>query len=182
MALILISMTTTMAQFNIRGGLNFAKVSSNDESVQLSANPGVQLGFGYEMDLGNTLSLRSALVYSQKGSKSESSTTSSSSRTNYLEIPMDLQIRFGDSDDNRLGLYAGPYVAFLLSATTDEINVKDSYNNQEYGFNAGLTYDIYVFTLGLNYGAGLSNVVNDANLGDIDIKNQNISALAIFNF
>jgi hypothetical protein len=39
-----------------------------------------------------------------------------------------------------------------------------------------------MFTLGLNYGAGLSNVADNNDAGDIDIKNKNMSAIAMFSF
>ncbi|NNE14580.1 MAG: PorT family protein [Saprospiraceae bacterium] len=174
--------TSLFGQFNIRGGLNLAKISSSDKSIELKSNPGIQLGFGYELDLGSNLSFRPSLLYSQKGAKVSENNMTSNSRTNYLELPMDVHIRFGDADDNRLGIYAGPYVGFLLSATTDDANVKDLYKSTEYGFNAGLTYDIYMITVGLNYGAGLSNVADDTDIGDIEIKNQNLSLIGIFNF
>lgn len=181
MAFVMASITS-YAQFGLRGGVNFAKVNSNDESIELKNNLGLQFGFVYRADLSDNIAFRPGVIYTQKGSKTEIAGVSRKTRTNYVEIPMDFQFRFGDVDDNRLGLYAGPYVGFLLSATTENVNVKDNYKSTEFGFNAGITYDIYMVTLGLNYGAGLSNVADDETLEDVDIKNQNISAFAVYNF
>ncbi len=182
LAIIFLITTAAQAQFGLRGGINFATISTSDESVDLKNTIGYHLGLVYEADLTNNLTFRPGLIYTLKGTKVEFEDNSTTTNNNYFEIPLDFHLKFGDPDDNRLGIYAGPYVAFLISGDTDGGDVSVTYRDTDFGLNAGITYDIYNFTLGLNYGSSINNVADDANFGDLEVQNRVLSAFGLFIF
>jgi len=180
--LLLFVATNSNAQLGIRAGANFAKVNSNEDAVVIKNNLGYHLGLVYQARIVDNIFFRPGLLYTLRGSKSEFLNVTRNTRTNYFEIPLDFQVKLGRAESNRLGLYAGPYIAFLVSAESDDTDVSDLYKGTDFGFNVGLTYDFLFFTVGVNYGAGLQNVADDVNFEDLEIRNQLISAFGVLQF
>lgn len=170
------------AQFGVRAGVNFAKVNHDDAPIEIKSksNLGYQLGVFYDAPITRNISLRPAVLYSIKGSELESVGTKSDFKTSYIEVPFDLVYKF-NTGGNTVGIYAGPYVGFLVDATQEDQDIKELTKDLDYGINGGLLYELNGgLGLGLNYGLGLADI-NDGVI-DIDKTISSLSAFVTYKF
>lgn len=180
-ALSLIATSEMYGQLGVRAGINFANVSHDNKQINIKTNPGYHLGLFYDIPFASIFALRPAVLYTIKGSKIENnSNIKNVLKSGYLEIPVDLHLRFG-GEDGRFSVYGGPYWAALLNADQDGTDVKDQYSGSDYGFNLGATFQFNPIGIGLNYGAGISDIA-DNSTGDVTIKNRSLSAYLTFRF
>jgi len=181
-ALFLLFSMTMNAQLGIRAGANLARVTTDDDAVNLTSIGGYHAGIVYEIDLGDNILIRPGALFTTKGGISEFNEENITTRTNYIEIPVDLHVKFGQPGGTRFGIYAGPYIGVLLSAQYDGEEAKDSFKNGDLGANVGLTLDLSILTFGMNYGAGLVNVAEEDLRNSAEVKNQTLSAFAMLRF
>lgn len=175
----------------VRAGLNLANQTFSADGFDISpdAKIGFQLGVVYGVAINETISFRPGLLYSTKGSSikqeflgEEIETTSS---FNYLEIPLDFVYQTG-----KILINAGPYIGYALSGSvsdgeeSEDIDWEDDDTKRtDFGLNFGLGYHITPeFSLNLNYGLGLSNLVDGESSEDFTSKNTNIALFGIYSF
>ncbi len=163
-------------------GVNFANLKTRVNGIDGTDQARAGLKIGGVVDIGITryFSFQPGIFYSVKGSKSDyiasqtneagiitTNEVSNEYRINYLEIPLNLQFKFGRMASGYFFAGGGPYIAFALSGkvTTDNITTVDRPNgvitttdrstesSLRIGDNAN-TDDIRNGDVGLNLNAG----------------------------
>ncbi|MFP5040996.1 porin family protein [Parasediminibacterium sp. JCM 36343] len=180
----------------LRGGYNLANISINDNGGVNDAKglSSFHAGFIADIPVASIVSVQTGLLLNGQGAKSNtyftSSTTSnyvkSSFRPLYLQVPLNLAIKFPLAPDTRLFVAGGPYVEMGLSGrSTSETNIGGvvtnsssdiKYNNDnpttsaqedasydklkrfDFGLNFGGGIEFKNFMLGINYGLGLTKI------------------------
>jgi hypothetical protein len=185
-AALVLSSTTASAQttfsLGVRGGLNWALATLADASnsagtiTQFSADKSAifawQAGLVLEARFGK-LSLQPAVLFSQKGEKFTTSTTTpgmvwtttttttSTNRYNWLELPVNLV--YTSHGDHGWQLLAGPYVAVALggkqrgtTTTYNPIGIAGGYRTTDFDKQVlyGSQYNNRRLDAGLNFGLG----------------------------
>lgn len=175
------------AQLGVRAGLNLSSFSTESSGLSISSDTKVGFHFGLTNDfkLTDNITFRPGLLYSAKGGsltvefggQSETVTASYS----YLDVPLSFVYNFS-TEEKGFFLEAGPYVGVLLSAKSEDEDIKDSFNTLDFGLNVGLGYDLGNIVVGANYGLGLANIAKTEDGDDTTAKNKNISIYAIYQF
>ena len=174
----------------IKGGVNFANVSTTNDGRIDNANmlTSFHAGFMGDLPLGKVLAVQPGLIFTGKGTKSESGSSSSAtyykatSNPYYIELPVNLVAKIPLSkEDMNFFVGAGPYIAMGIAgknktegkafgvAFSGEDKIKFSnddpttLNNQE---GAGFGY-MRRFDYGLNGTAGfeVNNLLLSVNYG-----------------
>lgn len=182
-------------------GLNLANVSGSDvdalleavtDETGLNADKKMLMGFAFggflTFNLSPTIALQPEVLYSMKGFKVTVEGVDVDMTLNYLEIPVLLKARFGNST-TRPSLFAGPALGILLSSKAEasgfSVDTDDLWKTTDFGI---------VFGGGVDFPAGQGTMMFDARytLGltqtpdsgpvDIDIKNTNISFMLGYGF
>ena len=167
-------MAVSNAQFELRAGLNLANTSSelNDESFKFDNQIGFHFGVTYEKIINDNISFNPGALFSTKGNKLDEEKFHL--KFNYIEIPLDLVYNTGS-----ISIHAGPYVGILLSAKEkdnggEEQDAKEGLKSLDYGLNFGLSYNVTEqIGIGLNYGLGLANIVEQEEDSFFDISHKN---------
>jgi hypothetical protein len=124
----LISTAPAMAQkARLVGGLNLANVSVTDNGRVDDANmlTSFQLGVVGDFDLGGILFLQPGVLFTGKGTKSESGDPSSAtyfkstSNPRYIEIPVNLVFKTPQVKNTRFFVGAGPYLGIGVSGKNE---------------------------------------------------------------
>ncbi|OBQ57275.1 PorT family protein [Tamlana sp. s12] len=139
-------------QFGVKGGLNFATISG-DHTENIDMVTAFNIGGMVEIPVSEKLSVQPEIIFSGTGFSIDDNTTA----LNYLNIPLIAKYYIIKG----LSLEAGPQIGFLLSAKNEDLDVKDAYNNVDFGITTGVGYKL---NNGINFGArynfGLSNINN----------------------
>jgi hypothetical protein len=139
-------------KFGAKGGLNFASISG-DNSKNFDTVTAFNFGLMTEISVSEKFSFQPELMYSGQGYSFGDKVAA----LDYLNIP--LMGKFYVTKG--LSLEVGPQVGFLLSAKTDNTDIKGLFNKVDFGVNAGLGYK---FENGLNfttrYNFGLSDITS----------------------
>lgn len=194
-------------------GLNISNhiTEIDNDHINSDAKLGLKIGGILDIGFNRMVSLQPGLFYSQKGSKLEYTdfvnagnityreTEKFDTRVNYLELPLNLQLRFGRPRTGYFFIGAGPYVAFAVGAHEEyrfdrrladgnrELidSDRDSYDleiGDEAGeddikpTDAGMNFNLGFATRGGffmrgNLGVGMSNLLPG---GDSDYRQHNI--------
>jgi opacity protein-like surface antigen len=184
------------------GGVNLANVDfkSDDpdaDEVDFSNLLGIGAGGILELALSENVALRFEPKYLQKGAKDEESSqgvnVESKIKLAYVEVPALLKYTIGTSS-TRPYLLAGPSLGFVLSAKAtleasgggvnidEEDDIKDVVKSTDFGLNfgGGVSFPAgnnVIFLEGL-YNLGLSNVNDDPDDPDTEVKNKGIHIMA----
>ena len=151
------NMGTKMLLRPVAGLVNNAQISD-----LLSIQPQILYsGKGYGLDLGNNVDGYARSVY------------------NYVEVPVNIVLGFGDPDRFQFQVFAGPYAAFAISGKNkidfdlagvpvkedEEIEFgsdgDDDMRQLDYGVNAGLGFRAGPVQVQAGYGLGLANLFPD---------------------
>jgi len=205
----LVMPASAQVQLGLIGGLNLANISVDPDS---DPKPSSLAAFGVggivHIRLGENLALQLEPMYLQKGAKQEGSftdpdlgitvNTDIKVKGNYLEVPAMLKLAFGTSTTKPY-LMAGPMVGFLLSAkvkgsisapgfTNLEIDddIKDQTKSIDFGvgFGGGVSFPAgtnSIFVEG-RYALGLTNINDDPEDPDTDVKTKGIQVMAGITF
>ncbi|MDO6760615.1 porin family protein [Tamlana sp. 2_MG-2023] len=147
-------------QFGIKGGLNFATITG-DNTLKSDMVTAFHVGGMLEIPISEKFSVQPEILFSGAGYSFEDNITA----LNYLDIPIIAKYYVTKG----LSLEAGPQIGFLLSAKTEDLDVRDAYDNVNLSLATGVGYKL---DNGLHFGArynfGLTSMYN---LNDIDDKN-----------
>lgn len=159
---------STGASFGVKAGLNLSnlKAKYGDNTESLDTKPGFHVGAYANVPLASSLSFNPELQFAQEGAKQEEDGYKSTSKLNYLNLPLLVQY-------NASGFFAetGPQVGLLLSAKNkteydgqeEETDVKDDMNSTSFAWAIGLGYRMPAgLGIGARYNLGLSNLAKDA--------------------
>ena len=153
------AMSFAQITWNAKAGINVSNISF-DKGENPDAGIGWQVGVGMDYAFNENWSLQPSLMLIEKGAKDFSPT--------YLEIPVMAAYKFTLTDDMRLGISAGPYFAFGLFGSADEIDAfgseDDMYSGEavtktrfDFGLGVGVTLELNRFLIGINGEWGLIN-------------------------
>ncbi|HOY14376.1 MAG TPA: porin family protein [Saprospiraceae bacterium] len=153
-------------------GINFANVNSENTDI----NTGLVFGITSTYSLNEMSGIGVDLLYSQQGFKSGNSSVD----LNYVKVPVLYKFFFnklGDAFRPRLELGLSP--GFLLTAKTNDVDVKPAYNSFDIGAMGGLGFNYRVgsrlwLNVDLRADLGLTNLSNTNVLGLNDLKNRTI--------
>jgi hypothetical protein len=143
---LLMAVSTVDAQIRLgaKGGVNIANAKFDKDVFDSGNYTGFNIGPVVEIMFGdNGLGLDAAVLYTQKGFKSEEETVKDS----YLQVPVNLKYKFGSSII-RPYLAAGPYIDLKISSdkvwdvSKNTQGIKEQMKSKNFG-------------AGLNFGAGI---------------------------
>jgi hypothetical protein len=174
-ALIIINSSYAQVRFGLKAGGNLANVDGFDKSkmkLGLSAGPALQI------KLANVFFLQSELLYSIKGSQSDSLQNSDAKLDlNYITLPILVGYRLAPNFSIKLG----PEIGRLLSAKSDvngtTKDVTDFYQSFDFGADLGLAYTFKKLALDLRYNYGFKDLLDRTNQtgtagGDENVSNR----------
>lgn len=177
------------SEFYIKGGLNIANVSvgSNGSIDDAKAIASFHAGLMADLPLNKFLAVQPALLFTGKGSKTQSGSSSdpnyfkATSRPYYIELPVNLVVKLPlQSDGSAFFAGAGPYVAMGVAGKnkvegkifgvsfSNEKSIDFSNDDPTTGTEEGAGLGIIRrFDYGLNATAGLilNNVMVSVNYG-----------------
>ncbi len=173
-------------KFGVKGGLNISSVHMNSDILKADNVTGFQIGPMIETTIPLMgIGLDAAILYSQKGvdMKTEGTVTSTSMKTDYLDIPVNLKWKFG-IPLVKAYLSAGPYVGFrvggdkIWNVLGEQIKAKNFSAGLNFGVGAELISHLQV---GINYGLGLTDNYSSDKF-DMKAKNRgwSITAAVLF--
>ncbi len=187
---------TTRAQVYVDGGVNFANITrtssgeTQDNNLLTTFNAGILGRFG----LSTPVDLESGLIFEGRGAKAKTYFGSThddnyvKTKFNplYLEVPLNLVLRFPLEKDANLFVHFGPYIAMgvggkstsetkILGATSNsstsiKFSNDDPFTSQQddaaynklkrfdFGFNIGGGFDLGKIILRANYSYGLAKI------------------------
>ncbi len=200
--------TTAKSQVYVQGGVNLANITKNksggtsNNNLLTTFNAGI-LG---RFNLSDALDLETGLLLDGRGSKTNNYLTSSTddnykkAKFNplYLEVPLNLVVRFPLEKKTNVFINAGPYVAMGIAGkskietkvfgqtTTSTSNIKftstdptadnqasyDRLKRFDYGVNVGAGVDLGKLLLKVNYGLGLEKINSTQTNNTADAKNK----------
>lgn len=199
LCLILLPKSDLLAQdihFGLKGGLGFQQLMSTytddeiDESQTSSFRLGLMAGLYLHVPLGNNLSLRPELLYSQKGGQDDFSLefdlwgyltefkASSEFRFNYVDLPVLMVYDFPSERNWKPYLSGGLFAGYLLggnykgefvSRVNGTVVEQESYSGKatdvleryNFGFLIGAGLNHKRFTFDLRFENGLVNIAKD---------------------
>lgn len=180
-------------QIGVVGGLNLAKLSSDDlEGIGFEFSNRTAFGLGGVLDLGlnKNISLRFEPMYLQKGSEfpdNEEPDVELKLEASYFEVPVLIKYAFGRSDV-RPYLMAGPSLGLLLKADLvvpgqENEDIKDELQNIDLsvGVGAGISFPMgrTSFFVQGRYVLGLTNLNDSEGEGsDSEFNNRGIQFMA----
>jgi len=153
-------------KFGVKAGLNLTNAVGDDaEDVDMKA--GLYFGGFMNVSLNDRLSFQPELLYSRQGWKVNEDSDETTVKLSYLNIPMLLKMSLGGS--NKIHVYAGPQLGFLLDAEADYDNdmgsgtedMNDFISDLDLSINFGLSFDVSDnMSLDIRYNRGLSKVMD----------------------
>lgn len=166
LVVMLVVSANAQVRFGVKAGLNSANQSYSVDgmgALSVSADPiiGFHLGVIADMATSEKFSFQPGLLFSQKGSKiSDVKTT-----VNYIDIPLNLMLKFGSSDNFKVLGFAGPSISYALGGKVGDESITFGSEAGQMkrldfglGFGAGVQFSSFQATLGYNMGfANLSN-------------------------
>ncbi|MFO7733027.1 MAG: porin family protein [Candidatus Aminicenantes bacterium] len=182
-------------RFGIKGGVNAAKIFGEDADLEgdWQNKLGFCAGVFLQLNIGSVLTIQPEVLYTMKGAKLEETfedvTYTGKLLFDYLEIPLLVKLRIPTGRVSPF-VFAGPSIGFKLSSKikftgggeSSEEDL-DELKSVDYGaiFGAGLNLG-RSFHLDVRYSMGLQKLIDDPEIGTIDIKNGVISATVGFAF
>ena len=179
--------------FGVKAGVNLSNFSGDVEDNK--AKPGFNVGVTVDYALTSDLYLLSGLEFTTKGAKSEYEETEQGVKVNvtatanpmYLQLPVHLGYKIGISENTKIVLHAGPYLAYGIggklkeeakanvagvnanvSADTDFFG-KEAFKNFDFGLGLGAGVEFGKINAGLGYDLGLANISRE----DGKLRNMN---------
>jgi len=157
---------TAQAQvsFGVKAGATLTNFMGDDVSDESDNKVGFLAGAVANFAVNDMFSVQPEVLFSQKGSKSGDV----KSNLNYIDVPVMVKVNTGD---NGSGLFfeLGPQFGLLMSAKAtdgdESIDIKDLSNTFDFGYAAGLGYQLESgLNFGLRYNGGITNVTKEIDL------------------
>lgn len=188
-ALLLLGFQSAKSQlrWGLKGGVNISTVHFNSDLFKADNVTGFHIGPMIEgMVPGVGLGFDAAILYSQKGVEMKTEGISSSVKTDYVDVPVNLKWKFG-MPLVKAYLAAGPYVGFRVGG--DKFwdvpgNILGQVKTKSFGagvnFGAGIELIKYL-QVGFQYSLGLTDNYS-VDKFDLETKNRgwSISAAILF--
>ena len=154
------------SKWTVKAGMGMSSIVGSDADTKSVLS--YKAGISYDLGLSEKFSIIPGLEFVTKGFKSDAIDGNIS--MSYLQVPIHAAYKFSISDNMKLSVKAGPYVAYGLFGSDiewyggGETNVFDSdggYNRFDAGVNVGASVDFNTFTIGVEYSRGLTKLDSD---------------------
>ena len=154
------------SKWTVKAGMGMSSIVGSDADTKSVIS--YKAGISYDLGLSEKFSIIPGLEFVTKGFKSDAIDGNIS--MSYLQVPIHAAYKFSISDNMKLSVKAGPYVAYGLFGSDiewyggGETNVFDSdggYNRFDAGVNVGASVDFNTFTIGVEYSRGLTKLDSD---------------------
>jgi hypothetical protein len=181
--------------FGLKGGLNFANVSSAS-SINSSSRSGFMFGIFLAPPSKKIISSRTEVIYSKQGYDFKTNTKTGTVNLEYILLPQLMGINI----TKFLQLQLGAQMALLINAKADSTNnssgipgaygsVMSYYNKFDYGFAAGAEiHPVMGLIVGARYNISLGKLYATAQSGQMpsfssaDAKNNVVQIFAGWSF
>ena len=164
-------------QFGVKGGVNFTKMSIDNDAVKCESGVGFFVGPTLKIDFLPFLGVQGALMYEQSNSKVNDETV----KRQAIILPIDLRVNLKLNETSGLYVATGPQFDFTVGSDF-ELNgqkLKDTFdfNTAMFGWNFGVGVMLSKkFEIGASYNLGISKTgeleatVNEAKANNNDLK------------
>ncbi len=155
------------AQFGIKAGVNFAKVS-NASSINSSNKSGFNIGLLLAPPSKKIISSRTELIFSRQGYDYKNSSNTGNVNLDYIQMGQLASINI----TKFVSLLFGAQTSYLVSAQADSTknsggsgsynNIMNLYNRIDYGYALGAEiHPVMGLIIGARYNVSLSKVYKD---------------------
>lgn len=152
----------------IKGGLNMFKVYGDDVPDDgVTYLYSFAIGGFFTCNINKTFALQPELYYSMKGWKFEAGTEEADVKLGYIDIPVLLKVNIPmEGKSVAPNLFAGPYVAFNMSADFEGEDFKDEIKSTDFGLVVGAGLDVMLkegahkLTFDFRYSMGFTTLDN----------------------
>jgi len=165
---------SVFAQSNIKigatAGVNFSTITKDGEVTD--GQTGFRGGAVVDFGLSRHFSIVPELLFSQKGWKINGTGFTQKATVNYIELPINLVIKFNVASETKLTIFPGFYAAYAISGTyknneeSDKITFGsgvEDLNPIDMGFNLGCGIEVKSVFFRFILHGGLKNLSNDPN-------------------
>ena len=172
-------------QFGVKGGVNFTKMSIDNDLLDSKSGVGFFIGPTLKIDLLPFLGIQGALMYEQTNSKVAANAAGVSAeekiKRQAIILPIDLRLNLKLNETSGLYVATGPQFDFTVGSDF-ELNgqkLKDTFdfNTAMFGWNFGVGVMLSKkFEIGASYNLGISKTgeleatVNEAKANNNDLK------------
>jgi hypothetical protein len=168
LSIIMITPFLLQAQFGVKAGVNFAKVS-NASSINSSNKSGFNVGLFLAPPSKKILSSRTELVFSRQGYDYKTSNNTGNVNLDYIQMGQLASINI----TKFVSLLFGAQTAYLVSARADSTkntggtsgaysNIMNLYNRIDYGYAVGAeVHPVLGLVIGARYNVSLAKVYKD---------------------
>lgn len=151
--------------FGVKGGLNIANVTNNDDGKSLFS---FHAGAYVKIPVSVRFAIQPEVLYSAQGVKYDDFCY----HLNYINVPV--MARFYASP--KFSIEAGPQVGIMTTGKITDgdnsVDIKDLFNTTDFGFNLGFVYDVNdKVSLGIRYYSGLTDLIEELDPGVENSKN-----------
>ena len=168
-ALPLVAAAQTPVSVGVKGGINIAKVSSDDDDDLKSRTAAVG-GIFVSKAITNTVGIRGEGLFSQKGAKGEEDGIDVTFRLTYIDIPVLLTLTPSSSSDAHFSVFTGPQFSFNTKAeakaSDDGQSLTQDLDDQIKGSDLGWVFGVGVekgrISADARYTLGLSDIAEES--------------------
>lgn len=156
------------SKWTVTAGLGMSSVVGSDADTKTVV--AYKVGISYDLGITNNFSIIPGVELATKGYKS--AVVDGDISMTYLQIPIRAAYKFTISDNTKLSVKAGPYLAYGLFGSDiqwyggGKTNVFDSnggFNRFDAGVNVGASVDFNSFIVGVEYSHGLTKLDSNFN-------------------
>jgi len=166
---VIFSLTSVQAQdvnFGAKAGINFTSLNGDDDD--LDGKTSFHIGAVAEIPVSDVFSVQPELVFSNQGAKDGDIKFNVS----YLNLPIMAKYYVGEG----ISIEGGPQIGFLMDAKVKDddtsVDVKDETKGIDFGLGIGAGYKADSgLNFAIRYNFGLSNIVDEDDAGDFELKN-----------
>ncbi len=173
-------------EFGVRAGLNVNSLSGSG-AKGMKSRVGYHVGAVMDWNVAKNLYVQPGLYFTTRGAKSSYDGGEEKINMNYLQIPITVAYRFPVSEQVKIDVNVGPYIALGLGGKKKVEFSESDWGEDEGGeetkmfgsnglckrFDAGLRFGASVhfkrFSLGFSYDLGLTNIARESS-GDYDLE------------
>ncbi|TGD78247.1 porin family protein [Hymenobacter wooponensis] len=157
------------ARVGVKAGASLTNFVGKD-SDGYDGKFGFHGGVVAELGLTDNFAIQPEVLYSMKGAKFGDLAEDLRFNQTYIDVPVLLKVKA-----DGLFFEAGPQVGFLvgskLKGESASVDSKDAFNKVDFGYAAGLGYEISNGPMiGLRYNAGINKVGKDANVNGVTFE------------
>jgi hypothetical protein len=148
------------ATFGVKAGATLTNFMGDDVSDESDNKFGFLAGVVANFPVNDMFSVQPEVLFSQKGAEAGDTKLNQ----NYVDVPVMVKVNTGD---NGSGLFfeLGPQFGLLVSSKTGDTDTKEAFNTFDFGYAAGLGYQLESgLNFGLRYNGGITNVLKEVDV------------------